>query len=223
MRVESDPPTRSADVSRLPTRQRVLILLREPRCAREIRERLPGTHRKQIETALHRLAQDRLAECVTPGVLQSRLYRRTYIGDLLVDELIGEPPRPWTVMHDDELRTRAYIQAGRYRRLVLRVVGNEDDPRTARELRKSVLPVYSRIGMGHVHQALRELMHRGVAVRDEHGRWSLTELGEKLQAIELDGLPKRPTVIRPLWERIEPAQQEHQQGDPDGEQEHAGD
>jgi len=198
-----------------------LVLLREPRCAREIRERLPGSNRKQIETAIQRLAQDRLVECVVPRVRQSRMYRRSYLGNLLVYELTGETPKAWTVWEEGELLTRAYIQAGRYRRLVLRVLGEDDDPRTARELRKSILPMYTRIGMGHVHQALRELRHKGVAKRDGHGRWTLSELGKKLQAIELDGLPERPAIPGPLWRRVEPTQQQEDQQGEQGQQQDA--
>lgn len=215
MRADGDPSPRSVDLPGLPTRQRVLILLNEPRCAREIRERVPGTRRKQIETVLQRLAQDRLIACVTPEIRQSRLYQRTYLGDLLVFEVLGELAATQVELSRDELRTRAYVQAGRYRRLVLRVVG--EDPHTARELRKSILPMYARIGMGHTHQALRELCAKSIVRRDGHGRWTLTGLGEKLQAIELDGLPERPAISRSLWERIEPTKNDDQQQDPKGD------
>lgn len=193
----------------------MLLLLGEPRCPREIRERIPGSRRKQIETSLHRLAQDRLIECVTPHVLQSRLYRRTYLGNLLVHELTGQEPGPWTIHTEEELTIRAFVQAGRYRRYVLRAM-HPDGNQTPKEIRRAVLPMHERIGANHVHQVLREFRTRGIAERDEHRRWSLTALGRKLRAIELDGLPERPPVSRPLWEKIEPAEQQGEQGNPNG-------
>lgn len=218
MRSDVTPPIQSADTSKLPTRQRVLALLSEPRCAREIRERLPGTKRKQIETALQRLAQDRLIVCVTQEIRQSRLYQRTYLGKLLVFEILGEINPSRCALSEEELYIRAYIQAGRYRRLVLRAMNDEFSPRTARELRKSILPVYQRIGMGHTHQALRELEAKHIITRDGHGRWSLTKLGKKLHAIDLDGLPERPTISRPIWEQIKPAEQQVKQENPQSDE-----
>ena len=205
--MHSDTPPSSAKAPLRPTRHRVLLLLGEPRCPREIRERIPGSHRKQIETSLHRLAQDRLIECVTPNIRQSRLYRRTYLGNLLVHELTGEEPISWRINTDEEFAIRAYIQAGKYRRFVLRAM-DPDREQTPKEIRKSVLPMYRRIGANHVHTVLRGFREHGIAEPDEHRRWSLTELGKTMLDIELDGLPERPTINRPLWEKIKLTDQE---------------
>ncbi len=149
-----------------------------------------------------------MAECITPSVRQSRMYRRTYIGDLLVYELTGFRPSRWSQDDHDDVVLRAFIQAGKYRRLVFRVMSSEEDGQTPKEIRKSVLPSYQRIGANHVHGVLREFAQRGIASCDDSRRWTLTKIGQQLQAIELDGLPERPTVNRPLWEKIKLADKE---------------
>ncbi len=78
--------------------------------------------------------------------------------------------------------------------------------------------MYDRIGANHVHRVLRAFRARDIAQRDDAYNWSLTQLGCKLQQIELNDLPERPAIAGPLWERIKPAEQEQKQDDPEGNQ-----
>ncbi len=90
-------PPDSRDKADMSVRQQTLLLLDIPRCPREIRDRIPGTTKPQIETTFRRLAEDRLIRCVTPKLRQARLYERTYLGDLLYFELTWKtPPKLYT-------------------------------------------------------------------------------------------------------------------------------
>ena len=177
------------DDNDLPIRLRVLVLLGLPRCAREVRERIPGSKRKQIETTMHRLRDQGLILCVTPKLLQSRLYARTALGDRLAWRLSGIQPSRSHTLNQAELDLRAWICAGRYRRLVLRVM---DEPMTPKQIRRRVLPLYERISPNHVHGVLRDFAARSIAQGDPWRHWRLTPLGRRLHDVETDGLPAMP-------------------------------
>jgi|GEM_PF-4000431 len=199
-------------------RQQTLLMLDIPRCPREIRERIPGTTKRQIESTISRLAQDRLIRCVTPETRQARLYERTYLGDLLYHELTWKTPPKRGHWTDVELDARSFVQSGQYRRLLLLVMAGGQ---RSKEIRKAVLPLYDRIGANHVHRVLRVFAARGIARRDDDGLWWLTPLGEKLRSAELDTLPERPAISGPLWERIEPMQKKQHDENSGGEKDPA--
>lgn len=182
-------PIEPDDAHTHPIRLRVLLLLHMPRCAREVRERIPGSKRKQIETTMHRLRDQGLIVCVTPKLLQSRLYARTALADQLVWRLSGVQPSRSHTLNQAELNLRSWICAGRYRRLVLRVM---DEPMTPKQIRRRVLPLYQRISPNHVHGVLREFAARSIAQGDPWRHWRLTPLGRRLHDVETDGLPAMP-------------------------------
>lgn len=203
-----------ASGNQLPLRQRMLLLLGTPRCARELFERLEGASLKAVETALQRLARNRYVECATPTQRQSRLYRRTLTGDLWIVEFADCPPKPASdYLSQNDLNTRSWVQAGKYRRLVLRAL---DRPMRSKENRKAALQEYERIGANHVHAVLRDFRDRGIAYRNTQGQWILTSLGRRFREIELDGLPERPGINAPLWSRLTAPQE---QGEADKDQE----
>lgn len=185
------------------TRIRVLALLDIPRCPNEVRERIPGTSRKQIESVIRRLARDRLIVCVTPAARQSRLYGRSYLANMLLSEIIGVEVERTAKLSERDLRLRVFLQAGRYRRLVLRAMPDRNEPpMTARDIRRSVLTVHQRISAGHVHSVLRSFKQRGIATKDGSDRtWRLTALGARLREYELDGLLERPSGPMTAWGR----------------------
>lgn len=182
-------PIESDDDHTHPIRFRVLLLLHMPRCAREVRERIPGSKRKQIETTMHRLRDQGLIVCVTPKLLQSRLYARTALAEQLVWRQSGVQPSRSHTLNQAELNLRSWICAGRYRRLVLRVM---DEPMTPKQIRRRVLPLYERISPNHVHGVLREFAARSIAQGDPWRHWRLTPLGRRLHDVETDGLPAMP-------------------------------
>lgn len=185
----------------LPTRHQLLLLLSTPRCARELRERILGSSRKRIESALHRLALDRLVVCVTPELKQSRMYQRTVLGQLLAKELgSGRHSEPAWVFSLDELRLRAWVQAGRYRREVLRVMAY---PATPKQLRKAANRACPRFGANHVHKVLRDFDKRGIARRFNIQYWRLTPLGERFRHVELEELSQRVIPVEQSWRPIE--------------------
>ncbi len=169
--------------AQLPTRHRVLLLLSCPRCCREVRERIPGSHRKCIETAFARLKADRLIEPVT-SCHQSRLYRRSSLGNLLAKELTGDAPECPHDLTQEELELRSWICAGRYRRLVLRAISQ---PMTAKQIRKIILPHFEQIGANHVHRTLRAFRVRAIVVPHDVG-WELTSSGSLQRDVELHEL-----------------------------------
>ena len=87
----------------------------------------------------------------------------------------------------------AWVQAGRYRRLVLRVMG---EPLTTKQILKAILHHYERIGANHVHTVLWNLAHKSVARRLDDGRWMLTSKGRRLREVDAEGLAsfRRPQV-----------------------------
>jgi hypothetical protein len=71
----------------------------------------------------------------------------------------------------------AWAQAGNYRRLVLQHLHR---PLSPRDLRKSIIAEYARMGANHVHATLRAMHERGV-VHTRDGLWELTEHGRLLR------------------------------------------
>jgi len=195
--------------SALPTRHQALLLLHTPRCAREIRERIPGARRKRIETTLHRLAVDRLIRPVTRA-RQSRLYERTFLGELLAQDLGAGADTRLPKLSPEEFEVRAWVQAGAYRRQVLRSLA---EPLTTKQIRRVVIASHERTGAGHVQRTLRDFAARGLAERDADRVWRLTPLGERLRLIELDGLLERPAVPTPTWEALRRGKQGQAQQD----------
>src|SRR5262245_58243497 len=114
------------------TRDRIILELRTPRCAREIRERL-GIGRKAAESALSRLAHGGVARCLTPQVRQSRLYGLSALGRLLLAEIDPAPGRLGAA--EVPLDLYAWVQAGAYRRLVLRHL---TEPLRSKQLRERI-------------------------------------------------------------------------------------
>lgn len=149
-------------------RERLVPYLATPRCPRELRE-LSGLGKKSVESALHRMRRSGWATCLTPHLRQARLYTLTFFGRLLYRELIGTSPEPGGSLSKDEraLALHAWVQAGRYRRLVM---AHLTEPLTARALRTRILNEYQAIGANHVHAALRSLRRRGLVERRD-GRW----------------------------------------------------
>ena len=148
----------------------VLGELDHPRCARELAERA-GLPRKTVESTLTRMAARRIVVCVTPQVRQARLYEPTTLG-----RLMRLHHGHTDGMHDhlhEYLFLYAFIQAGRYRRLVVQCL---DEPMTPKQLRSRILQHYERIGMGHVHRVLSVLRCRRLIQCDD-GLWSLTMMG----------------------------------------------
>jgi DNA-binding IclR family transcriptional regulator len=160
-------------------RERVLEALDAPRCAREIAER-SGLPVKTVQSVLARMADEGLARCVTPQVRQARLYALTAAGRRLRREVLGEWPQDAGDARPlDELVVYAWIQAGRYRRLVLQHL---HETMTARSLRQTILPAHPRLSMTHVYDVLRAFRRRGVVEREGDG-WRLSVLGERLQRV----------------------------------------
>ena len=139
-------------------------------------------------------------ECVTPDILQSRLYRRSFLGELLAHELAESLPKCPHKLVDDQRTLYAWIQAGKYRRLVLRVMV---EPMTAKQIRKAVMPHFERIGANHVHTVLRHFAHKSVARRLDDGRWLLTALGRRMRDVDAEGLGalRRPPVPD-AWSKV---------------------
>lgn len=156
------------------TRNRVLVELRSPRCARELRERL-GLGRKAVESAIARLARAGLIECLTPMSLQARLYAPTSLGELLLAEI--DPSGTTRVVESATLNLYAWVQAGSYRRWTLKYLTSELSPKA---LRKRILEDCARIGTSHVHAVLRTFHGKAIADRC-NGIWSLTTLGWTLR------------------------------------------
>ncbi len=183
-------------------RDAVLRALDAPRCAREVRERT-GLGRKTVESVLRRAQGHGLVCCATPELRQSRLYELTPLGRAWMRErscaIDGGAVEPAQAPGSSEgadaacLRTYAWVQAGTYRRLVLR---NLVEPMTARRLRRRIVLEHPRIGANHVRTILRHLRGRGIA-RAEGGVWALTALGDHLRGIDQRGLPERPRVLAP--------------------------
>ena len=169
------------------TRDRLLLLLEHPRCARELRERTRMT-RKAVESGIQRLVRRRLVRCITPDVRQSRLYERTALGHLLAQEI---RPTARRVSATGHASAYAWLQAGSYRRVILRHLAV---PLTARELRKLANRQHPRLGANHVHAVLRNFAELGIALRHADSSWSLTRLGETLRDADLDGLLERPAI-----------------------------
>lgn len=183
-------------------RDAVLEVLDAPRCARELRERT-GLGRKTVESALRRAQRQGLVGCATPDLRQSRLYELTPLGRAWrrerADGPIDEPddptrgellPGPINLHDTNSLLTYAWVQAGTYRRLVMR---NLSEPMTARQLRRRIILEHPRIGANHVRNTLRQLRERSIAQAVD-GMWTLTDLGERLRAVDLRGLPERPRL-----------------------------
>lgn len=162
-----DPP--------LPVRDQLIPLLAQPKCPRELRE-LAGLRKKTVESALHRMACAGWVRCATPSAKQARHYELTFFGRLLYHEVTGSPLRDTVlgiVGRSDTVALRAWVQAGRYRRLALKHLV---EPMTARSLRRRVLSEYTAIGANHVHTALRTLRLVGLVTK-EQGLWSRTPQG----------------------------------------------
>lgn len=163
-----DPP--------LPTRDRLIPLLAQPQCPRELRERA-GLRKKTVESALHRMARAGWIRCATPAAKQARHYELTFFGRLLFHEVTGSPPRTISqrvLAEADILPLRAWVQAGRYRRLVLKHLIS---PMSARSLRRCILGEYKAIGANHVHTALRSLRAFGLVLNDG-GLWRRSPRGD---------------------------------------------
>lgn len=194
-------------------RETVLRTLCVPRCAREVRERT-GLPRKTIEGVLMRLLRAGLVACLTPTLRQARVYALSPLGQAWAAELLHQVDRRETPSVPSSHSTtpfpssnsfnaddpsfwavHGWVQAGRYRRLVVRHLA---ELATARQLRRRILLEYQRVGLNHVRATLRELAERGVCQRAD-GLWSLTELGRRLQAVDRLGLPERPCVQ--VWTR----------------------
>jgi len=159
-------------------RDRVLAVLDVPRCAREIADSL-GMPANTAQTILGRLAAEGMTRCVTPQVHQARLYGLTTAGRLMRIEQAGHPNRMNApVMLMDDLALYAWVQAGRYRRLVLQHLHGM---MSARVLRQSIMPTYPRLSMTHVYDVLRAFRARGLAVDDPVDGWQLTPQGRRLQ------------------------------------------
>lgn len=157
-----DPP--------LPARDQLIPLLAQPKCPRELRE-LAGLRKKTVESALHRMASAGWVRCATPGIKQARHYELTFFGRLLYHEVTGSPPRGavlGVVARSDIVSLRAWVQAGRYRRLVLKHLVA---PMSARLLRRRILGEYKAIGANHVHAALRALRSIGLVTNDGSQWW----------------------------------------------------
>ena len=157
-------------------RERLVPFLRQPRCARELRE-LTRMHKKTVESTLRRMTKEGWTICVTPQARQARLYQLTYFGHLLLAELTGpgdSESSDAAAPPPESLEVRAWVQAGRYRRLVLKHL---TEPMTARALRRRILVVYQAIGSNHVHATLRELRRRGL-VQHSDGLWHRTLSGD---------------------------------------------
>jgi hypothetical protein len=184
-------------------RDALLPLLDAPRCARQLRER-SGCKRKAVETAIKRMADQRLVQCITPGLRQSRLYVLTPLGRLIVHEMTGHsvpdlPDLPWPLY--------AWIQAGTYRRLVLRHLAH---PMSPKSLRMSIVAEHKQVGANHVHTVLRDFAQRGIA-RNDGRTWSLSPLGEAFRRIDSQGSVEGPAIRAPLWTSAESPRQENDQ------------
>jgi hypothetical protein len=161
------------------TREAVIAALDGPRCTRELAEFL-GKSPKAVESALARLVRLGTVACVTPDIRQARLYDLTVIGRAWRSasgsgQQIDASLRP-------DLHTYAWVQAGAYRRIVLKHLAL--DPRTPRQVRDGIKVAAPRMGMVHVWETLLTLADRGLAHRD--GRvWTLTPEGSRVKAYAL--------------------------------------
>lgn len=179
------------------TRDRVLVELRSPRCAREIRERL-GLGRKAVESAIARLARSGLIECLTPRSLQSRLYGPTSLGELLLAEL--DPTGTTRVVEEAILDLYAWIQAGSYRRWTMKHLTIDLTPKA---LRKRIVQDCARISANHVHAVLRTFDANSIADRC-NGLWSLTTLGWTLRELAFGDLEATAPRVPEPWTRVCP-------------------
>lgn len=167
-------------------REIVLPLLAVPRCTREVRER-SGLHRKSVDTAIRRAVRAGWARCVTPTLRQARLYTLTPLGRVWVREHQPECALAPSVLEAEHLELHAWVQAGRYRRLVLRHL---TEPLTTNELRQRILTEYDRIGRDHVRATLRECVAKGLVVKTD-SRWVVTSMSEQLR-LDKSTAPQRP-------------------------------
>lgn len=152
-------------------RDQIIVALEAgPRCARELAEAF-GKNLRTTHTAMRRLAENHLIECVTPDEAQARLYGLTSAGRVAYYELTGkEPDRQPTVL---DLGLYTYVQAGSCRRLVLALL---TEPRTVSQITKLGRQRGAKLYNNHVADALSDLEATGLALRDER-RWSLTANG----------------------------------------------
>lgn len=155
--------------------RRVLGELDHPRCARELSDRT-GLPRKTVESALVRMAARRIVVCVTPQVQQARLYEPTTFGRLM---RLHQGHGNGMVQHSPEyLELYAFVQAGRYRRLVVMCL---DEPMTPKQLRRKILKHYDRMGIGHVYRVASILQHKGLLALDEP-EYRLTGIGTRIRS-----------------------------------------
>lgn len=178
-------------------RDRVLVELRTPRCAREIREQL-GLGRKAVETAMARLTRSGLIQCLTPTSLQSRLYGPTSLGELLLAEL--DPTGTTRVVEEAMLNLYAWVQAGSFRRWTLKHLTAELTPKA---LRKRILQNGVRIGSNHLHAVLRTFHAKAIADRC-NGLWSLTTPGWTLRDLAFGDVHPEDFKMPEPWTRVCP-------------------
>ncbi len=172
------------------TRRRILAELDGPRCPRELAERT-GLHPRAVLTALARMRREGLVACLTPNLLQGRLFGPTVVGRLMRREIMADSDRPADGL---DLAAYAFVQAGVYRRLVIEHL---DEPADPRHLRQRITILHDRIGINHVHATLRALRDRGLVARFG-GIWSLTEAGRRVREHALSRVASDRPVGRPL-------------------------
>jgi predicted transcriptional regulator len=156
------------------TRDRILIALTGPRCARELADGL-GLHVRAVQTAIGRLAEDNLVDCVTPDLTQARLYSLTGLGrtkryDLTRENIVDEPPIDWDVY--------ACIQSGSYRRRILTAL---DGTLTVRQIRKSLVEQGCGMQQSHIHSTLADMQAWDLVTKEDRQGWRTTPAGSTMR------------------------------------------
>ena len=159
-------------------RDRILIALNGPRCPRELADAL-ALNLRGVQSAINRMAEDNLVECITPELTQARLYALTSLGqtkryDLTRDQAEAEPPIDWDLY--------AYIQSGSYRRRILAVL---DEASTVRQIRKQLVEQGCGMQQSHIHSTLKNMQKRDLVTKEDRQGWRTTPTGSTMRAYML--------------------------------------